>query len=205
MSDSPIVSTKSAQEYFKDLLTGAIENQKVPIGEMTEFYLVNLLARFMAADVLYERREDGSLEEEPLAFLLARALEGSREQRVLSLRKLGDNSLYIAGFFGDSLQRRLVDVDYYISMGGSAYGALAQMTRAGPSQGAFVSLYDELCEKFTSIVDLLSEISERVSVSTNQGVVRLYERWVKTGSDRLTRLLAERGVIPVLTKPSMVQ
>jgi hypothetical protein len=205
MSEAAILSTASLQEYFKDLLSGAMTNQRAPLGELTEFYLVDLLARFTEAEALYARRPDGGLEEVPLAFLLRRALEGSREERVSALRKLGDNSLYVAGFFADSLGRRLVDVDYYISMGGSAYGTLASLTRVRPAAGGFADLYDELCGKFKTIVDLFGEISERVAVSTNKGVLRLYERWTKTGSERLTRLLAEQGVIPALSKPGMVQ
>ena len=204
MADETILSTESVQEYFKDLLTGAMANQKVPLDEMTEFYLVQLLSRFIEAEKLFARCPDGSLDEEPLAFILQRALEGEREQRIQSLRKLGDNSLYVAGFFADSLSRRLVDVDYYIQMGGAAYGTLANITRESAG-GMFAGLYEELCRKFGSIVDLFAEISERVSVSTNQGVVRLYERWVKTGSDRLTRLLAEQGVLPTLLKSGSVQ
>ncbi|MFN7133184.1 MAG: hypothetical protein ACK4N5_13985 [Myxococcales bacterium] len=205
MSEGPVLTLKTPQEFFKDLLNGAVQNQKVPLGEMTEFYLVDLLSRFMDAEALFSRNSEGQLEQEPLALILARALEGTREQRVSALRKLGDNSLYVAGFFGDSLSRKVVDVDYYITMGGTAYGALARLTRESPSGGAFVSLYDELCQKFTAIVDLLAEISERVAVSSNQGVIRLYERWVKTGSDRLSRLLAEQGVIPTFIKPGQVQ
>lgn len=205
MSESSILTTKTAQEYFRDLLSGAIANQRVPIDPHTEFYLVNLLSRFMAADALFSTAPDGTRDEEPLAFILARAMEGSREQKVIALRQLGDNSLYVAGFFGDSLQRRVVDVDYYISMGGAAYGTLADLNRSAPSGNTFVTLYDELCQKFVAIVDLFSEISERVAVSSNQGVVRLYERWVKTGSDRLSRLLAERGVIPTFVKPGGMQ
>jgi hypothetical protein len=205
MSETAILSTVSVQEYFKNLLSGAITNQRAPLGELTEFYLVDLLARFIEAEALYARRPDGSLEEEPLAFLLRRALEGDREQKVSALRKLGDNSLYVAGFFADSLGRRLVDLDYYISMGGAAYGTLASLSRERPAGGAFVTLYDELCQKFNTIVDLFAEISERVEVTTNKGVVRLYERWVKTGSDRLTRLMAEQGLIPAMAKPGMVQ
>ncbi len=205
MSDGPVLTLKSPQEFFKDLLAGAVRTQKVPLGEMTEYYLVNLLAKFMDAEALFARNAEGHLEQEPLALMLARALEGDREQRANELRRLGDNSLYVAGFFGDSLARKVVDVDYYIAMGGTAYGALAQMTRERPTGGAFGSLYEELCTKFTAIVDLFAEISERVAVSSNQGVVRLYERWIKTGSERLSRVLAEQGVIPTLIKPGTMQ
>ncbi|MDX5398674.1 MAG: hypothetical protein LPK92_02955, partial [Actinomycetes bacterium] len=59
-------------------------------------------------------------------------------------------------------------------------------------------LYEELAAKFGAIVDLLNEVSERVSLTSQQGVVRLYERFLKTGSSRMARLLAEEGVIPPL-------
>jgi len=203
--EKTLVTTESLAEYFRDLLEGAMDRQRSPLDQVTEFYLVDLLARFTDATALYVEKPDGSLEEEPLALQLQKALEGSREEKVAALRKLGDSSLYVAGFFGDSLQHRLVDLDYYIAMGGTAYGALANMTRARPVAGAFGSLYEELCQKFTTIVDLFNEVSERVAVTTNRGVVRLYERWVKTGSERLTRLLAEQGVVPSLLKPGSVQ
>jgi len=199
-----IVTAMSAQEYFKELLEEAIANQKVALDEMTAFYLVDLLSRFIDTEALYLRRPDGSLDAEPLAFILQRALEGDREERIAALRKLGDSSLYVAGFFSDSLSRSVVDVDYYVQMGGAAYGSLARLARARAG-GLFGTLYAELGEKFIAIADLFSEISERASVTTNKGVVRLYERWVKTGSDRLTRLLAEQGVLPALVKPGMPQ
>jgi len=205
MSETTLVTTASLQEYFRELLDEAIRSQRAPLGQVTEFYLVDLLSRFSDSRALYVVGPDGDVQEEPLALQLQRALDGNREERIATLRKLGDSSLYVAGFFGDSLQRRVVDVDYYISMGGSAYGALADMSRARPTTGAFAGLYEELHDKFTTIVDLFNEVSERVAVTTNRGVVRVYERWVKTGSDRLTRLLAEQGVVPAFVKPGSVQ
>jgi hypothetical protein len=46
------------------------------------------------------------------------------------------------------------------------------------------------------LVDLLNEVSERTLHSTNVGLARLYERWLKTGSERLARLLAQQGIAP---------
>jgi hypothetical protein len=45
-------------------------------------------------------------------------------------------------------------------------------------------------------VDVLSEVSERSSLSSNTDLLRLYERWLRTGSTRSGYLLAERGVVP---------
>ena len=58
------------------------------------------------------------------------------------------------------------------------------------------SLWEELADKFRLLVDLLNEVSERTLASSDAGLVRLYERWLKTGSDRLASLLVRQGVVP---------
>ena len=37
--------------------------------------------------------------------------------------QIGDVSLFTSGFFADSLRGKLVDVDYYVNIGGAAYNA----------------------------------------------------------------------------------
>jgi hypothetical protein len=91
-----------------------------------------------------------------------------------SLRQIGDVSLFISGFFSDSLHRKLVDVDYYVSIGGCAYNALSRV-----ETDTFSSVFAELGEKFVGFVDVLSEVSERTSCSSNADLLRLYEKWLK--------------------------
>jgi hypothetical protein len=183
MSDH--VFRESAVEYFKELIDGAIAHQHVAAGELTSFYLVQLLAGFMqrpAADVG---------EDEPLAFRLARALErGGTEQRT-SLKRIGDVSLFVSGFFSDSLNRKLVDVDYYASIGGCAYNVLSRA-----EADTFSPVFAELGERFIGFADVLCEVSERTACTSNSDVLRLYEKWLKTGSPRSGQLLVERGVVP---------
>ena len=195
MADGPILSKESIRDFFRELLTRAIENQRASVQPFTELYLVNLLHEFLAAEALYVQADDGSWQQKPLAFLLRDALAEEGPAKVQMLRRLGDVSLFVSGFFPDSLARRssLVDVDYYIAMGGRAYDAVARH--------AFErSLWNELSEKFRLLVDLLNEVSERTLASSNAGLVRLYERWMKTGSGRLATLLAQQGVMPIAKK-----
>jgi hypothetical protein len=107
------------------------------------------------------------------------------------LRSVGDQSLFISGFFSDSLNRSLVDVDYYIHLGGYAYRSLAR--RGDNTLG---DVFDELSDKFANFVDVLGEVSERTSLSSNADVLRLYEKWLRTGSRRSGDLLASRGIVP---------
>jgi hypothetical protein len=152
--------------------------------ELTAFYVVQLLAGFL-------RRPADDESDAPLALRLARALEAGGVSQRASLRQIGDDSLFISGFFSDSLRRKLVDVDYYVSIGGVAYTALSRY-----ETDAYSPVFAELADKFVGFVDVLSEVSERSYGSTNRDLLRLYERWLRTGSRRSGRLLVEQGVVP---------
>ena len=106
-----------------------------------------------------DSRADG---DEPLGPRLARALQTAGVAQRDGLRKVGDQSLFISGFFSDSFNRSLVDIDYYIHLGECAYRSLAR--HADHSLG---DVFDELSDKFTTFVDVLGEVSERTSLSSN--------------------------------------
>jgi hypothetical protein len=101
-------------------------------------------------------------------------------------------SLYVAGFFQDSLNRKLVDVDYYIGMGGAAYQQVAVRTY----EDTLRDLYLELADKFGAFVDVLAEVSDKTSQRTEKDILRLYELWLKTRSERAAKALQEAGIVP---------
>ena len=137
-----LVRRESAVEYFKKLVEDALAHQGIVAGELTAFYVVHLLAEFL------RRPAD---EAEPLAVKLARALDSAGEQQRATLKEVGDVSLFISGFFADSLQRKLVDVDYYVSIGGCAYTALSRR-----ETDTFSPVFAELAENFATFVDVLT-------------------------------------------------
>jgi len=184
-----ILVGKSAQEYFRELVSDALAHRRFQVQEATEFYLVNLLAHYLLKERLFEG--DEGWQGEPLALILKRALEGDRETRWRSLKRLGDTSLFMSGFFGDSIASSLVDISYYMSMGKRAYDALSEEPR-GPLGAQ--ELFGELAERFPEFVDLYAEIAELSELNSNRGLVRLYERFLLTGSERIAERLRERGV-----------
>ena len=186
-----ILVGKSATEYFRELVSDALACRRMQVKEATEFYLVNLLAEYLRREHLFAGQPGEGSEMEPLALMLKRALEGDRTTRFKNLKRLGDTSLFVSGFFGDSLARSLVRVDYYIAMGERAYDALAEEPR-GPTGAQ--ALFGELAERFPQFVDLFAEIAELSDLGSNRGLVRLYERFLLTGSERVARRLREKGV-----------
>jgi hypothetical protein len=176
---------ESAVEYFKELVDGALSRQGLAAQELTAYYVVQLLASFL------QRRFTGG-QDDALALRLGRALDSAGMQQRASLKEIGDVALFVSGFFSDSLTRKLVDVDYYVSIGGCAYNTLSRVE----ADEAFSPVFAELGEKFVGFVDVLAEVSERTSCSSNADLLRLYEKWLKTGSRRSGQLLVERGVVP---------
>ena len=130
---------------------------------------------------------------------LADALEEEGVARAQALRRLGDTSLFVSGMFSESLSSSLVDVGYAIAMGSRAYDALGDVAERH-GRGAR-SLWDELSEKFSQLVEVLNEVSDRTLSSSNAGLLRIYERWMRTGSARIATLLAEHGVPAVVCLP----
>lgn len=180
-----IFRNESPTEYFRELVEAAMLRQQVAAGELTSFYLVNLLAGFVHLD------HSPAADDEPLGVRLAKALQAAGARQRDGLKQVGDLSLFISGFFSDSLNRRLVDIDYYIQLGACAYGSLARQ-----GDDTFGDVFDELAGKFPTFVDVLGDISERTALTTNADLLRLYERWVRTKSKRSGDLLAARGIVP---------
>ena len=123
MTIQPVASLK---EFFRDALHDALSHQHVAVEDQTEHYVVNLLTLFSDPDALYERGPHDTAPRtrlKPLVVMLSEALEApTPEARCRGLQRLGDVSLFIAGFFSAGFARKLVDIDYHIAMGGRAYG-----------------------------------------------------------------------------------
>ena len=185
--DRPLLREQAPAEYFKELVDSALVRQRIQAGDLTAYYLVNLLCQFVRPDA----RSANDLDAEPLAIRLTRALQTAGSEQRARLRSLGDFSLFISGFFSDSLRRRTIDVDYYVSMGEYAYGSLSRR-----DEDAFAEVFGELARKFVGYMDVLADISERTALTSSADLLRLYEKWLRTGSSRDGKKLIDRGIVP---------
>ncbi len=173
----------SVTEFFHDEVKDALRAKKVEAAESTEFYLVNLLCEFTST----------APDESPLVLKMAEAANASPGDRVRALREVGDTSLYMSGFFAEALERRLGDIDYYMTMGGSAYSQLATMM----SGSVFRDVYIELARKFPEFVDVFGEIRAHSNFTGSGGtdLIKMYEEWRRTGNEWLEKRLRASGLL----------
>lgn len=182
------------QEFFSERIDLVFSERKVraPLG--VRRYLVELLGHYLDAKNLFDsggQDEGGNRKPLTLAekYLLAHQSEVSR--KVGLLKNLGDEALYVSGFFSDSLQRKLVDIEYYAEIGGAAYGSLAQCLREDHQ----VEVYQTFSQRFMEFVDVLSVFSRDSQIQSNQNILRMYERYIRTGSELDREKLVEMGLL----------
>ena len=135
MAEAP-ARNESPVEYFRELLESAMQRQQLSARQLTSFYLVNLLAGYVHFD-----RSPAAGDDEPLGVRFVKALQEAGVRQRDELRQVGDLSLFISGFFADSLTRS-VAIDYYIQLGENAYGSLARQ-----GHGTLADVFDELSGK----------------------------------------------------------
>ena len=169
----------SVDGFFHEVVTDALEAVSLETSSTTEWYLVALLGDFSR----------GRISDEPLVMKLAGSQSAEPGERVRQLKEVGDTSLYVSGFFTESLGRKLVDADYYIGIGSRAYAQLA-----GRLGGSLTEVYAELADKFPQFVDVLTEVRRRCDF-VGADVVRLYEEWLRTRDAWIERKLRAFGVL----------
>jgi len=195
-----LILSPNLSEFFREEVTEARESLGVDLSELAEFYLVNLLCDFSRKDTA------PATTNEPLALLYKKALDSSVVERVRILKNLGDTALYVSGFFAEFIERSLVDLDYYIAMGGNAYGNVSELVGSRPQGESHAELFEQLSRRFAVLVGLLNEIADRSREvgETSEEMLRLYDRWIRTGSQRIQKLLVERGLMPHGAKPGSI-
>jgi hypothetical protein len=187
-----IVAAQSVSGFFHEVVEDAMKARRVEATDGATRYLVALLADYAHPD-----NRAGETLERPLTLLLDEALRAPEPaDRFERLRVIGDGVLYGCGFFGDHFEARGVDPKYLHGLGTRAYGAASSMLRVG-QEGP--DLFGELADRFDVFVEVVAEVADAtiaMGTESSRGLLKLYERWLKTGSERLASALTSHGVVP---------
>lgn len=182
----------SSEQFFAEKVEEALTQRNVQVSDPARIYLVELLTHFISVDHLFEFDEKvGKKRQEALAILYLKAQNSTTAVKMELLKRLGDTSLYVSGFFGDSLNRKIVDVDYYVEMGETAYHQLSsEVTDEKQS-----TIFQEYAKRFVDFVDVLTLISQAAQIQSNEDLLKLYNRYLATGSPLAEKQLLDHGVL----------
>lgn len=186
----------SPQDFFRTHVTEASKSLSFHLSPEVEYYLVNLLCEFVHP--LAMQLNDENVLDKPRALLLAKALDSTPDEQIKVLKRLGDTSLYVSGYFQDCFKRKAVDVGYYIDIGSVAYDKTASLMKTYKHDTHFSQIFQILAKEFRKLVALITEIAETLQASRNDEILSTYQKWQNTQSQKLRKNLEEKGVEPVL-------
>lgn len=201
MTQPSIAIAPNISHYFQEVLSDAIRVRRVEATSAASSYLVGLLCEYAHPD-----EDSGATFSRPLTFQLRDALDADGPERFRRLRGLGDHVLYAIGFFRSHIEGRGADRGYVVTVGSTAYREAAAMMRrrtkhhkAGDSTAAAPDVLAELAIKFDRFAQVLADVAEGTiacGARDERSVIKLYERWLKTGSSRLADELGSHGILP---------
>jgi len=190
------VEIQSPLDFFRDQVTNAAQSLHLHLNDDIEFYLVNLLCEFINPAQL-NIDEDMTVLDTPLAFMLKKAIESTPDIQIKVYKRLGDTSLYFAGYFQDYFARKTFDVSYYINMGAAAYNQTSTLMRTHKNDSHFSKVYLSMAQDFRSLVNLVAEVSESTPLARKRDLLTTYNRWQHTQSGTLRKILEEEGINPI--------
>lgn len=189
-----IVATASVSDFFEEIVEDALRSRGIKPSAAATSYVVALLAELAKPGSPVERAL-----ERPLTFLLDEALHAPEPgTRFDKLRTLGDGVLYSSGFFADHFEARGVDASYLVGIGQTAYETAGSLIRKGADDEKLPDIFHELAVGFASFVAVIADVANATiarGVATSRGLLKLYERWLRTRSDRLAEALYSHGFV----------
>lgn len=183
------------EEFFHQKIKEALKAQNVNVSEEVQFYLVKIMTHFSKSENLFQYDDDGKVEYRALALRLYDSVFAeSKDEQFQHLKTLADTALYHAGVFYDGLYNQVVDVGYYINMGGAAYRSLANLSTG--YRKSLAEIFYELSLHFAMLVEVLNICCEKEINRSDADILKLLDRYIKTGSQKAKVMLEEEGILP---------
>lgn len=149
----------TAVQLWQELLGEGEARAGCALSEPVQSYLVFALMRHL---------RDARLLGRVLALEWLDANERQGSLRLDGLRDVGDRCLLIAGLFPEQAERRRVTSDYFIDLGRSAYGSVAEAAHAG-----YAALFERLAVAYREMVRVLAALDGARLATAGGGTMRV--------------------------------
>ena len=188
MTDHPLVHEQTPVEYFKELVESSLSRQRVRAGDLTEFYLVNLLCQYVRPDASPQLTdEEAAAGVSPGASARERGLRTARP----SAKRRGFLPLHVRLLLGQLRpplrRRRLLPVPG---------GVRLRLAEPIGGRGVRRSLRASCRRSSSDSWMCLPTSATARPWPRSTDVMRIYEKWLRTGSERDGQRLVERGILP---------
>ncbi|MGI9317021.1 MAG: hypothetical protein ACR2QW_06795 [bacterium] len=204
-SSDTLMTTNCVKDYFYQSLNEVCERRSTEASDSSLAYIVNLLCQYVRVDQLFEWNQDSGYGLQPLALMYGEAVNARDEHhRISALRRLGDIALFISGIFVTSLVRKPVDVNYYIKMGGGAYGWLSENLERQSGSSLHHEVFRELSQRFGEFVGVLDEFADSSSLRSDKDLLKLYEHWLSNNDTNIAGKVVDNNFATIDVRNELI-
>ncbi len=158
-----LVLENSLQVFFFDHLQEVNKKLLNPLSQETIFYSSIVMDNFGESSKLFEQ-VDNRVREKILGIKLMESSQLPREKQKKALKDIAETSLFICGYFADSLNRKIVDVRYYEDLGKIAYTRLNNYSSEVYDVPSF---YKMMANNFSHVTFLMNLVSKKYSAESD--------------------------------------
>jgi len=165
-----LILDTNLQSFFYDQLSIINKKSSNPIPDQCLYYSSRVMDKYSEAEKYFEN-VDGKVREKVLGlkYLESNHLPRSTQKRVL--KDVGDTALILCGFFGESLNKKIVDPKYYHDIGIAAYSQLDSIV---PEVYEIPAFYKKLSSTFIPMTNLISVLTASLNLKPDQSQLILF-------------------------------
>lgn len=162
---------ESPSEFFNELIERIAIDNSISLNDALKFYLVALLSENVNPETLLRKSDKHPYAGQPLSMIFGQALMEMAGKKAQMLKYVGDYTLYMGGYFSDSLKKGIVNYSYYVSIGEDAFGYLSSISK----QKHVADLYNDIFNNFVGLLLLLKEAGT-LTRSYEAGLIKLNKK-----------------------------
>jgi hypothetical protein len=188
-----IILTTNLKGFFFEGLSELNKKSLCPVPESVIYYSSDVLDKFALSEDFFETNE-GKVREKILGMKLLEATQLSREEQKKTYKEVADMSLMVCGYFSESVNKKIVDSQYYAQLGKMAY---SHLNNVSPTFLDIPSFYGMVATCFESLTTLMMILATK---DRNENDNNLIFRKIMNEEKITDKEMLASGVLPPLTK-----
>lgn len=150
-----IILSSNLKGFFFEGLSEINKKSLCPVPESVIYYSSDVLDKFALTESFFETSE-GKIREKILGMKLLEATQCTREEQKRIYKEVGDMSLMVCGYFSESVNKKIVDTQYYAQLGKMAFSHLNNVTPTFLDIPSFYGMVATCFESLTTLMTILA-------------------------------------------------
>lgn len=151
-----LILNESLQSFFLDSLTEQNKKSLRPVPAEALYYSSEVLNDFVNPAKFFELNDEGKVRQKILGLKLLEAYQFTVSEQKRMYKDVGESALILCGMFNESVNRKILDINYYHNVGKEAYGRLNSIEREAYNRQEF---YDLIADCFATLTTLINRVA----------------------------------------------